>query len=147
MPPMVADGVRRLTCGASDGGRIRNERSRKTSRRGFEPPEARRQIDSEAGQGIKPAWWWILITMSGSFLLWYRHAASTRRGWLMHGAIAGLLCFATLGASRTPEWIGLFQLLSFLAVSVWMWTVFPANQREPAEASYTDFGHRVLTGI
>lgn len=97
--------------------------------------------------GIGPAWFLILITMSGSFVLWYRHAASTRRWWLMHGAIAGLLCLATRGASWKPDWVGLFQRLSFLAVYLWMWTVFLADQREPSEESDTKFGRRVLAGI
>lgn len=80
--------------------------------------------------GIEPAWLLMIVTMGGSFFVWRKHGASPA-GWRKaHALVAALILTALIGIWRKPEWVGLFQRLSFVAVYVWMWAVFRAMERE-----------------
>ena len=73
--------------------------------------------------GIKPAWLLIVLTIAGSFHIWRKSASSKRSWWLVHGLVISLLAVASVGSAWRPDWIGLFQRISFVGVSIWMWLI------------------------
>lgn len=80
--------------------------------------------------GIKPAWLMMIVTMIGAFFIWRKSASSRKRWRGIYGVAFGLLLIGILGSQWYPEWIGLFQRISFVGTYVWMWLIVLAIERE-----------------
>ena len=80
--------------------------------------------------GIKPAWLMMIVTMIGAFFIWRKSASSGKRWLGIHGVAFGLLLIGILCSQWYPEWIGLFQRVSFAGTYVWMWLIVLAIERE-----------------
>lgn len=72
----------------------------------------------------------VIVTMIGAFFIWRKSASSRKRWRGIYGVAFGLLLIGILGSQWYPEWIGLFQRISFVGTYVWMWLIVLAIERE-----------------
>ena len=72
----------------------------------------------------------MIVTIVGAFFIWRKSASSGKRWLGIHGVAFGLLLVGIFGSRWYPEWVGLFQRISFAGTYVWMWLIVLVIEQE-----------------